>query len=118
MKRLAGFIFAFWFCLALRERTTRHPPPAREFRGLWVATVNNVDWPSRSGLPSRQHPPPRSELLAIFDRAVSLHFNAILLQVRPNCDALYDSKIEPWSEYITGVMGRAPFPITTRWNSR
>lgn len=84
------------------------PPAAdREFRGLWVATIGNLDWPSRPGLSSSQQ---QRELLAILDRAVQLHLNAVLLQVRPCCDALYDSKIEPWSEYLSGTMGVPPSP--------
>lgn len=83
------------------------PAPRREFRGLWVATVNNVDWPSRPGLTTQQQ---QSELIAILDGAVALRLNAIILQVRPDCDALYESEIEPWSEYLTGTMGHAPFP--------
>jgi uncharacterized lipoprotein YddW (UPF0748 family) len=84
------------------------PPAAeREFRGLWVATANNIDWPSRRGLDPRRQ---QAELIAILDRAAQLHLNAIILQVRPSCDALYDSKIEPWSEYLTGTMGLAPSP--------
>ena len=84
-------------------------PPAvpREFRGLWVATVDNIDWPSKRGLSTRQQ---QQELIVILDRAAALHLNAIILQVRPCCDAFYDSKIEPWSEYLTGTMGRAPSP--------
>ena len=85
------------------------PPPApeREFRGLWVATYHNLDWPSRPGLDSTQQ---KAELTAILDRAILLHLNAILLQVRPSCDALYDSKLEPWSPFLTGKMGLAPKP--------
>ena len=85
------------------------PPPAipREFRGVWVATVSNIDWPSRPGLPTQQQ---KDELLAILDRAAALHLNAIILQVRPAADALYDSRLEPWSEYLTGQMGKPPSP--------
>jgi uncharacterized lipoprotein YddW (UPF0748 family) len=79
----------------------------REFRGAWVATVKNIDWPSAEGLNSAQQ---QAELLAILDRAVQLKLNAVIFQVRPACDAMYVSKIEPWSEYLTGVMGRAPQP--------
>jgi uncharacterized lipoprotein YddW (UPF0748 family) len=84
-------------------------PPAveREFRGLWVATIENRDWPSRPGLSSGQQ---QKELLAILDRCVQLHLNAVLLQVRPSCDALYESQYEPWSEYLSGTMGVAPSP--------
>lgn len=84
------------------------PPLNREFRGVWVASVVNVNWPSRAGLPIVRQ---QSELRAILQRAHDLHFNAVLLQVRPACDALYPSTLEPWSEYLTGRMGKAPEPL-------
>ena len=84
------------------------PPPLREFRGAWVATVANIDWPSRKTLSTQEQ---KTELLAILDRAVHLKLNAIIFQVRPACDALYASRIEPWSEYLTGTMGKAPEPF-------
>ncbi len=84
------------------------PALAREFRGAWVATVNNIDWPSKPGLSTADQ---QAELLAIFRRAEQLKLNAILFQVRPACDALYASKFEPWSEYLTGEQGRAPKPF-------
>jgi uncharacterized lipoprotein YddW (UPF0748 family) len=74
---------------------------------VWVATVGNMDWPSRSGLSTEQQ---QDELRAILDRAVELKLNAIVLQVRPSADAFYASSIEPWSEYLTGRMGAAPEP--------
>jgi uncharacterized lipoprotein YddW (UPF0748 family) len=83
------------------------PPIAREFRGVWVASVNNIDWPSRPGLETCDQ---QAELIALLDRAAALHLNAVILQIRPAADALYASKIEPWSEYLTGVQGRAPSP--------
>ena len=84
-------------------------PPSlrREFRGLWVATVKNIDWPSKPGLSTRQQ---QEELLNLLDRAAALHLNAIIFQVRPSCDALYESSLEPWSEYLSGKAGQAPFP--------
>jgi len=84
------------------------PAPQREMRGLWIATVKNIDWPSRPGLPVAQQ---KSELIALLDRAKRLRLNAVFLQVRPSCDAFYASKFEPWSEYLTGQMGRAPQPF-------
>ncbi|MEO8334167.1 MAG: family 10 glycosylhydrolase [bacterium] len=83
------------------------PPVAREFRAVWVATVDNMDWPSRAGLSTAAQ---QREMIAILDKLVEVHMNAIILQVRPAADALYDSKIEPWSEYLTGKMGKAPDP--------
>ncbi len=85
-------------------------PPAvqREFRGVWVASVANIDWPSRPGLPVARQ---QAELLAMLDRARALGLNAVILQVRPAADALYASELEPWSEYLTGEQGRAPEPF-------
>ena len=84
------------------------PPPApREFRGVWVATVANIDWPSRRDLaPAEQ----RAEIVAIVERAASLRPNALIVQVRPSADAIYPSTLEPWTEYLTGEQGRAPDP--------
>ncbi len=84
------------------------PEPPREFRGAWLATVGNIDWPSKPGLPVAQQ---KAELLALLDHAVQLKLNAIIFQVRPSSDALYDSALEPWSEYLTGHMGQAPEPF-------
>jgi uncharacterized lipoprotein YddW (UPF0748 family) len=83
------------------------PPPNREFRAMWIATVGNSCWPSRPGLTTAQQ---KAELVAQFDRAVALKMNAVIFQIRPACDALYQSSLEPWSEYLTGVQGRAPSP--------
>jgi uncharacterized lipoprotein YddW (UPF0748 family) len=84
------------------------PPVSREFRGVWVATVGNMDWPSRPGLPVAQQ---KSELIAILDRAAALNLNAVVFQVRPSADAMYASQKEPWSAFLTGAMGRAPVPF-------
>jgi uncharacterized lipoprotein YddW (UPF0748 family) len=83
------------------------PKPAREYRAAWVATVANIDWPSRKDLSTAEQ---KAELLALLDRAHQLKLNAIIFQVRPACDAMYASAIEPWSEYLTGTMGKAPEP--------
>ena len=86
----------------------RPPAPPREFRGVWVATVNNIDWPSKKGLTTAEQ---KAEWRAILDRAAALRLNAVLFQVRPACDALYASRLEPWSEYLDGQMGQAPKPF-------
>ncbi|MEB3221070.1 MAG: family 10 glycosylhydrolase [Candidatus Sericytochromatia bacterium] len=81
------------------------PAVAREFRGAWLATVKNIDWPSRPGL---SVPQMKAELVAMLDRAQALGLNAVVMQVRPAGDALYASAIEPWSQYLTGKEGQAP----------
>ena len=84
------------------------PPPApREFRAAWVSTVANIDWPSKPNLNAEKQ---QAEAIAILDRARALNLNAIVLQVRPAADAIYPSKLEPWSEYLTGLQGQAPQP--------
>jgi uncharacterized lipoprotein YddW (UPF0748 family) len=110
---LSAFVCAI--CLSATSRAQVHYVPAtmnppavqREFRGAWIATVGNVDWPSKPGLPTQQQ---KQEMIDLLDRAVKLNLNAIVLQVRPACDAIYASKIEPWSYYLTGKMGQAPQP--------
>lgn len=85
------------------------PPPApREFRAAWVATVANIDWPSKPGLPVAQQ---QAEIIRIVERARELNLNALILQVRTSADALYVSTLEPWSEYLTGTQGVPPSPI-------
>ena len=84
------------------------PPPApREFRAAWVATVANIDWPSKKTLTVAQQ---KQEIIRIVERAKELNFNALIFQVRPAADALYSSTLEPWSEYLTGEQGKAPEP--------
>jgi len=91
------------------ESSSAEPPPApREFRGAWVASVANIDWPSRPGLSTWEQ---QLELVQLLNRAVELNLNAVILQVRPAADALYESRYEPWSEYLSGQMGRAPRPF-------
>jgi uncharacterized lipoprotein YddW (UPF0748 family) len=108
----------FWYLLLLAacapQQPASNPSPdspsavRRELRGVWVASVSNIDWPSRPGLPVAQQ---QAELLAMLDRAQALKLNMVILQVRPAADALYASELEPWSEYLTGEQGRAPEPF-------
>lgn len=84
------------------------PSPLREFRGAWITTVGNIDWPSKPGLTVAEQ---KAELISLLDRAVQLKLNAVIYQVRPASDAMYASSLEPWSEYVTGTQGRAPTPF-------
>ena len=84
-----------------------HIPPRlpQEFRGAWIASAGNIDWPSKPGLTADQQ---KAELITLLDRAAELRLNAIFFQIRPACDALYTSEIEPWSIFLTGRIGQTP----------
>ncbi|MFM2137783.1 MAG: hypothetical protein RJA57_90 [Bacteroidota bacterium] len=81
--------------------------PKYEFRGVWVATVNNIDWPTKGASPDTQ----RAEFIRLLDMHQRNGMNAIIAQVRPAADAFYESKLEPWSQWLTGVQGKAPDPF-------
>ncbi|HEV2296821.1 MAG TPA: family 10 glycosylhydrolase [Tepidisphaeraceae bacterium] len=82
------------------------PPPAqREFRAAWVATVGNIDWPSKRGLSAEEQ---QREAITMLDKAKEAGLNAIVFQIRTSADALYKSDLEPWSEFLTGEQGKDP----------
>ncbi|KAK3098036.1 hypothetical protein FSP39_015518 [Pinctada imbricata] len=81
--------------------------PTREFRAVWVATVANIDWPTSSHLSSTQQ---QSEIVTMLNKLQELNTNGVVFQVRTSGDALYNSSLEPWSQYLTGTQGRAPNP--------
>ncbi|GAA4838554.1 hypothetical protein GCM10023331_24730 [Algivirga pacifica] len=81
--------------------------PKREFRGAWISTVANIDWPSAPGLSGTTQ---KAQLISILDDLQASGINAVLLQVRPESDALYASTIDPWSYYLSGTQGVAPSP--------
>lgn len=89
--------------------STRQAPPKTiaEFRAAWVATVANINWPSKPGLSTAEQ---QAEALRLLDSLKEHHFNAVIFQVRPQADALYKSRLEPWSYYLSGTQGKAPDP--------
>jgi len=79
--------------------------PLRQMRGMWIASVANINWPSRPGLsPDEQ----RAEFRAWLDVAVERRLNSIFVQIRPTADAFWPSPYEPWSQYLTGTQGKDP----------
>ncbi len=78
-----------------------------EFRAAWVATVANINWPSKPGLSTSEQ---QREALKLLDFLEKNNFNAVIFQVRPQADALYDSEIEPWSYFLTGKQAKSPDP--------
>lgn len=82
--------------------------PERDMRGVWIATVSNIDWPSKRGLTPEQQ---RSEFVRLLDYHRTYGINAVFVQVRPAADAFFHSTLEPWSAYLTGTLGKAPEPF-------
>lgn len=95
MAMLAGFV------------AQGQPLPKREFRAAWIATVKNIDWPSRPGLTVVEQ---KEEYRKLLDHHQINGINAVIVQVRPSADAFYLSEKEPWSRYLAGESGLAPNP--------
>jgi uncharacterized lipoprotein YddW (UPF0748 family) len=107
-------VLALWICCWTLQTlyaqsyapvNERPPQLAREFRGAWIASIYNLDWPSSPGLSAGAQ---QEQLRGILDKLVALKMNAVVFQVRSQCDAVYPSSIEPWSSCLTGTMGRSP----------
>lgn len=81
------------------------PEMQRETRGMWIATVANIDWPTRATLSADEQ---RAELIDILSRAAATGINTIVFQVRPAADAVYSSGLEPWAALLTGTQGKDP----------
>lgn len=102
-----SLLFGFLCSIAIKAAADEIPKK-REFRGVWVATVTNIDWPSKPGLHSGIQ---QQELLRIFDEHERSGINAIMFQIRPTTDAFYFKGRELWSKWLTGEQGLAPFPF-------
>jgi uncharacterized lipoprotein YddW (UPF0748 family) len=92
-------------CCLLPLLSPAQPKP--EFRGVWVATVDNIDWPSKGNYNSDSQ---RVEFVRLVDMHKRNGMNALIVQIRPVTDAFYPSPYEPWSEFLTGRQGRPPVP--------
>lgn len=99
-------LFLILVCLSTLQLAAQQEP-VREFRAAWVATVANIDWPSNKNLSTAEQ---KREIVHLFDLLKLNNFNAVIVQIRPAADALYQSKYEPWSRYLTGKQGVAPSP--------
>lgn len=102
MYRFITILLCFFLSATLLAQS-----PKCEFRGAWIATVSNIDWPSKPGLPAIEQ---QQQFIQRLDQLKALGCNAVIVQIRPACDAFYASKIEPWSRFLTGRQGEAPFP--------
>ena len=88
--------------------SSSQPHPKTEMRAIWIATVNNIDWPSAPGLSVEEQ---KKEMIQLLDLTKENNLNTVVFQVRPAADALYSSDIEPWAQYLTGEQGKAPDPF-------
>ena len=102
-KGLLLFIcVSFTACQVFRSKP---PPPKTEFRGVWIATVANIDWPpSATDSWERQ----KEAYLEILDYYKALNFNTLIVQVRTAGDAFYPTDLAPWSRFLTGTEGTGP----------
>ena len=112
-KIVHAILIAILINYSADAQTTAKITPKREFRGVWVATVSNIDWPSKPGLTSDQQ---KQEFIGLLEQHKANGMNAIILQVRPASDAFYAKSREPWSRWLMGKQGVAPAPDTTRLN--
>ena len=103
MKKLLLLLFLLPLVLLSQSITTK-----REFRGAWVATVVNLDWPSSRNLSVKAQ---KEELIQLLDKLAEVNVNVVIFQIRTECDAFYQSSIEPWSYWLNGKQGRAPEPF-------
>lgn len=88
-------------------RADVEPPPKREFRAVWVATVTNIDYPKR---PTPDRVAHKEQWKNLLDEYKKMGINAVIFQVRPAGDAFYPTELAPWSKYLTGQQGLAPQP--------
>jgi uncharacterized lipoprotein YddW (UPF0748 family) len=101
-------IFLLTGCVAQSTETEIPLPPKREFRAVWIATVDNIDWPSSKTMPPSEQ---RTEFSNLLDFHKRVGMNAVFVQVRAAGDAFYAKSPEPWSEWLTGKQGRQPEPF-------
>ena len=100
-----GWLLMLLWLLSRGAAAQNDAPPKRELRGVWIATVENIDWPSNRNLSAEQQ---RREYRRMLDAQQRLGINAVFVQVRPAADAFYQSDIEPWSKWLTGQQGKSP----------
>jgi uncharacterized lipoprotein YddW (UPF0748 family) len=103
MRSFIVTVFSIFFSIVSLAQKS----PQYEFRAVWIATVDNIDWPSRKGLPVEKQ---KEEFIRLLDMHQRNGMNAVVMQIRPVADAFYPSRFEPWSEYLTGKQGQEPNP--------
>lgn len=82
--------------------------PKRELRGAWIASYVNLDWPTNSSQTPDQE---RAAFINLLNTLKQTGINAVYVQIRSECDAMYPSTLEPWSTSLTGTQGTPPSPF-------
>ena len=103
MKPIATFLFV----CCIFQLTVAQLPPKRELRGAWIATYLNLDWPTNASQSPDQE---RAAFVNLLNTLKQTGINAVYVQLRSECDAMYPSNIEPWSSSLTGTQGTPPAP--------
>jgi uncharacterized lipoprotein YddW (UPF0748 family) len=103
MKKLI-LILSVSCCFFIASSQT---PPKRELRGAWIASYVNLDWPTNSSQTPDQE---RAAFINLLNTLQQTGINAVFVQLRSECDAMYPSTLEPWSSYLTGTQGTPPSP--------
>jgi len=103
----AKYLLLLLSVITLTQVSKAQNHPKHEMRGVWIATVDNIDWPSSKGLDTGTQ---KKELTGLLDMARQYNLNTVILQIRPAADAFYSSTLEPWSQWLTGEQGKAPEP--------
>ncbi len=93
-------------CILFVPKAKAQTESKQEFRATWVASVANIDWPKYEH--RGKYEDQKNDLIQMLNDFQALNFNAILLQVRSECDAMYNSTYEPWSRYLSGTQGTDP----------
>lgn len=96
---------SFIWCFLIVSSCFGQIAPQYEFRGAWIATVENIDWPSEPAVNTEKQ---KKEYQNLLDHLQETGINAVIVQIRPCADAFYQSEFEPWSKYLTGRQGTAP----------
>lgn len=94
----------FLFCFSTLLSLAQDKP---EFRGVWIATIDNIDWPAYGQWDAEKQ---KQDFIRLLDMHKASGMNAMIVQVRPAADAFYPSPYEPWSQWLTGTQGKPPVP--------
>lgn len=106
--RTLSFLILFLVSILFPISSPAQPGPKRELRGVWIATVWGIDWPSRSGTTQAVISKQQEELREILDRCKRLNLTTVFFQVRSMGDVMFESAIEPWSSFVSGKRGVSP----------